>query len=238
MNKLPSQYPRNICAYCGDTKHLEDDHIPPKNLFPKPRPNNLITVPACKKCHSKTSKDDEYFRIKLSLRDDAGSHPSARKNWDSLFRGLNRKEAEGLRKSFLSDFKKVQTKTPSGLYAGKRLGYDVDLNRIRKVIERVVRGFYFAEVGKPLGFNIGVKIISNDDLQDEPQDFIKELKETILVPLASKEAKVIGDNIFSYRHHIAEEDSTVSVWGMSFYSHVPFLCLTAPDSVEQNKKDV
>lgn len=238
MNKLPNQYPRNICAYCGDSKHLTDDHIPPKNLFPKPRPNNLITVPACKKCHSTTSKDDEYFRIKLSLRDDAGNHHSARKNWDSLFRGLNRKKASGLRKSFLSDIKNVHTRTPVGIYTGVRLGYDVDLNRIRKVVERIVRGFYFAEVGKPLGLNTGLKIVLNEDLLDEPKGFIEELSKTILKPLASKEAKVIGNNIFSYRHHIAVEDPIVSVWGMSFYGHVSFLCFTGPEPNEDIQKDV
>jgi len=238
MNKLPKKYPRNICAYCGGSKDLTDDHIPPKSLFPKPRPNNLVSVSACKQCHSNTSKDDEYFRIKLCLRDDAGNHPSARDNWEPLFRSLNRKEAEGLRKSFLSDIRNVQTRTPAGLYTGNRLGYDVDMSRIRKVVERIVRGFYFAEVCVPLGPNNGVKIVLNEDLLVEPKDFIEELKKTILEPLASKDAKVIGDNIFIYRYHIAEENPAVSVWGMSFYGSVPFLCFTGPDSVESIKKDV
>jgi hypothetical protein len=51
------------CAYCGSTSELTDDHIPPKNLFPKPRPENIITVKACKICVKDTSKDDEYFRM-------------------------------------------------------------------------------------------------------------------------------------------------------------------------------
>ena len=238
MNKLTIQYPRNICAYCGDSKQLTDDHIPPKNLFPKPRPNNLITVSACKKCHSNTSKDDEYFRIKLCLRDDAGNHPSARKNWDPLFRSLNRKQAGGWRKSFLSDLKNVQTITTAGLYTGNRLGYDVDLSRIRKVVERIVRGLYFAEVCEPLGLDVGLKILLNEDFQDEPKDVIEELSKTILEPLVSMDAKVVGDNIFTYRHHIAEENPSISVWGMSFYGHVPFLCFTGPEPIEPTKKDV
>lgn len=231
MNKLPVDYPRNICAYCGSGGKLSDDHIPPKNLFSKPRPSNLITVSACTKCHSNTSKDDEHFWIKLCLHDDAGDHLSARANWNSLFRSLNRKEATGMRRSFLSDLRNIQLRTPAGLYTGNRLGYDVDLARIRKVVERIVRGFYFAEFCEPLGLNNVVKVILNEDLQNEPKDFLEELNQTILLPLASMDTKVIGDNIFIYRYHIVKENPIFSVWGLSFYGHVPFLCFTGSDSV-------
>ena len=121
MTTLPDNYPRNICAYCGSKENLTDDHVPPKNLFPKPRPSNLISVPACTSCHSNTSKDDEYFRIKLCLRDDAGNHPSARTNWDSIFRSLKRDKAKGLKKQFFKDIKKVRLRTSSGLYLGNKL---------------------------------------------------------------------------------------------------------------------
>jgi 5-methylcytosine-specific restriction endonuclease McrA len=59
------------CAYCGDVGIITRDHVPPKGIFPKPRPANLITVPACSKCHSQqTSRDDEYFRNTLNVRED------------------------------------------------------------------------------------------------------------------------------------------------------------------------
>jgi 5-methylcytosine-specific restriction endonuclease McrA len=58
---------KKTCAYCGSPTDLTRDHVPPKNLFPLPKPVNLITVPACKKCHSETSQDDEYFRVKILL---------------------------------------------------------------------------------------------------------------------------------------------------------------------------
>lgn len=54
-----SQY----CYICGSTENLTKDHIPPKNLFTKPLPNNLITVDCCDNCHKKFTLDDEAFRI-------------------------------------------------------------------------------------------------------------------------------------------------------------------------------
>lgn len=121
VSNFPKNLPRGICAYCGSSENLTDDHVPPKNLFRKPRPSNLISVPACPFCHSETSKDDEHFRIKVCFRDDAGDHPSANGNWDSIFRSLKREQAVGLRKLILSDTHYVQLKTSSGLYLGRRL---------------------------------------------------------------------------------------------------------------------
>lgn len=53
----------NSCYICGATDDLTRDHVPPKNLFPDPKPSNLITVPCCRRCNVGFSKDDELFRI-------------------------------------------------------------------------------------------------------------------------------------------------------------------------------
>lgn len=228
MLDLPTGFPQNICAYCGSQNNLERDHVPPKNLFPRPRPRKLISVPSCSKCHSDTSKDDEYFRIKVCLRNDAGDHPEARANWDSIFRSLNMKEAKGLKKSFLSDIRPVQLRTPAGLYVGSGLAYDVDMIRIRRVVERTLRGLYFAESCQPLGLSNGVTVLMSEDLKNQQTEVVNKLTQTILNPLAAMAPKVIGDNVLSYRFQIMEEDPAVSVWGFTFFDRVSFLCLTDP----------
>lgn len=228
MSDLPRDFPRDICAYCGTSENLTDDHVPPKNLFPKPRPNNLISVPACPSCHSGTSKDDEYFRMKLCLRDDAGDHPSARAIWDSIFRSLKKKEARGFQKLFLSDIRRVRLHTPSGLYIGRGFAYNVDMNRIRRVVERTVRGLYFAESCRPLGLDNDVRVYSNEDLELQPYEVLDQLRKTILAPLTKYTPKVIGNNVFSYRHQIMLENLIFSVWAITFYGYVHFLVLTGP----------
>jgi hypothetical protein len=42
---------------------LIPDHVPPKGLFPEPRPDNLIEVPCCFSCNNKHSGFDERLRI-------------------------------------------------------------------------------------------------------------------------------------------------------------------------------
>jgi hypothetical protein len=196
MTDIPIEYPRDICAYCGSIGELNSDHIPPRNLFPSPRQNTIITVPACVSCHYSTSKDDEYFRLKLCLRHDAGENPKARANWDSILRSLKRKEATGLRRSFYSDFRDVELQTPTGLYIGNRLAYHVDMTRIRKVVERIVRGLYFAEHCKPLGLDNEVRIYTNEDLRNESAEILGDLKQTILLPLAAIAPKILDNKAF------------------------------------------
>lgn len=55
-----------LCYLCRRRPGLTKDHVPPKNLFPKPRPSGLITVACCHDCNNRFSKHDEYFRLVVS----------------------------------------------------------------------------------------------------------------------------------------------------------------------------
>lgn len=230
MNTLPQNFPRNLCAFCGSMEDLSKDHVPPKNLFPKPRPSDLITVSACSKCHSRTSKDDEYFRLNLCFRDDIGKHSSARANWDSIFRSLKREEAKGLRNMFLNNLINIRLYTPLGIDVERGFAYNVDMNRIRSVVERTVRGLFFAESCQSLEYNNEIRIYSDDDLEIQPPDVIEQLIQKILVPLHSIPLKKIGNEVFIYRHQIMSENPIYSVWFVSFYSKISFLCMTGPST--------
>jgi hypothetical protein len=55
----------------------------------------------------------------------------------------------------------------------------------------------------------------------------------IIIPLSSITPNVLGENTFSYRFHVADENPYFSVWGLTFYGHVNFLCLTGPSREEK-----
>lgn len=84
------------CAYCG-LKAVTRDHIPPKALFARPRPNRLITVPSCKECNAQALTDDEYFCLMVSMRHDTAEHPDAAQTCSAALRGLALREKKGLR---------------------------------------------------------------------------------------------------------------------------------------------
>jgi len=61
INFMGKQKEKSVCVFCGDPATTRD-HVPPKGVFPDPKPSDLITVPACDSCNSDTKLDDEYFR--------------------------------------------------------------------------------------------------------------------------------------------------------------------------------
>jgi hypothetical protein len=61
---------RTICYVCGEALTPENrskDHVPPKGIFPRPFPANLITVSCCRNCNESYSKDEEFFRLIATL---------------------------------------------------------------------------------------------------------------------------------------------------------------------------
>jgi hypothetical protein len=114
------------CVYCGELGPVSRDHIPPRNLFPQPRPSNLITVPACHQCNGAASLDDEYFRLAITT----GLDPEKCANgFDLSLAAINKlgvAEKLGLAKTMLSAFNKVPIITPAGLYVGEAGALKID----------------------------------------------------------------------------------------------------------------
>src|SRR5690348_3375624 len=108
------------CVYCGTIGTMTGDHIPPQNLFARPRPNNLIVVPSCFSCNQSASLDDEYFRMTLSLRDDMREHPAN----DQLRRAVRRSFANPRKAKFTRAFfqgvRPADFETPAGIYLGRQ----------------------------------------------------------------------------------------------------------------------
>jgi hypothetical protein len=47
------------CVYCGERDGTEKAHAVGRLFFPKPRPDNVVTVPACGECNHGISEDEE-----------------------------------------------------------------------------------------------------------------------------------------------------------------------------------
>lgn len=51
---------RGLCVQCHAASPNTNDHVPGRAFLVKPYPNNLHSVPTCKECNEKTSKNEEY----------------------------------------------------------------------------------------------------------------------------------------------------------------------------------
>lgn len=216
------------CVYCGGTEALTYDHVPPKCLFARPRPNNLITVRSCAKCNIGASDDDEYFRLMLSLELGTGEHDDVKKNLPAVLRSLGKPNKLPFARSILSTLRMVELKTPSGIYLGRELAYDVDLTRLDRVVARTIRGLFFREAQRRIPEDYSVVCYSESGLRDLPAEVIEELQRTIISPLRSRAPKTIGNLVFSYWVQFVEDDPNVSAWLLEFYQRIRFLGSTAP----------
>jgi hypothetical protein len=206
------------CVYCGAQNPETKDHVPPKGIFPPPRPSNLITVPCCSKCHDGTSKDDEYFRDMIALRDDVHNHPKIQNIIPKIMKSLAKPAKQKYATSLLTGTKTKRLITPNGLYVGNGIFFDVEISRLDKVVERTVKGLFWHEKKIAYPVNGIVKSYYTDYLKNLDDDFIEEMAKYFNNSIYRE----IGDGILKYYMAKGDDDFN-EIWIMNFFDKVVFL---------------
>lgn len=216
------------CVYCGRDGELTRDHVPPENLFSKPRPNDLITVPSCLSCNTLASKDDEYFRLNIISREDTPITPGARKVFRTTMRGLERPHRPGLKNDLLSRTYLDEKYSAGGIYLGPVVKYDIDAQRMDEVAKRIVKGLFYNELGKRLSDEYFVSAFSISGEIGVPRDLhvtASQLKE--------QPEKLVGNgDVFTYRYRVLSRESNISQWLLAFYGKTEYLGFTVPNKPE------
>ncbi len=210
------------CTYCHQHRPLTRDHIPPRSLFPKIPPDKLITVPACKPCNEGFQKDDDYFWLNISLREPHhGDHEHATDAAQRALQHLNRPAATGARQALLDNTERTPVYTTMGLYAGTRLAYNTDLDRLSKTANRIITGLYYHTTKKRLQPPYTAKSRALDGFTtDDNHDL-----QTLLSIVNPQPITTIGD-IFAYQYHLLTEDLQASIWLLTFYQTTTFIGTT------------
>jgi hypothetical protein len=175
-------------------------------------------VPCCDACREGTSKDDEYFRIALSVRMDASSHPSLAALKPKILRGLGRAEAERFTKHIESLTKREIRSTPSGLLVPVTI-HTPEFEPLHRELTRIAKGLYFRHTGRslPASFTAYTVVEPMFELPDAA---------AILERFRIEPWLEIGRGEFSYKYKIGGEGATeASGWLLRFYEAVPFLVL-------------
>ncbi len=215
------------CTYCGSPNPTSFDHVPPRNLFGKPRPGNLVTVPSCETCNVGASQDDEYFRLMIALRHDL-DHPDASAAIDAALRSLARPEARGLRAGLLHSSRAAVLRTRNGLIVGRTDVYFPDVDRLCRVVCRITRGLFFHETGRRLPDRYQVTAHLAPEVERPSTARALEAFRTMVAELENNPPRFIGKRVLSYRWGTAAEDPNASVWLLVFYRRVLFMCFTTP----------
>src|SRR5437867_3411936 len=166
-----SKSKRAVCVYCAIMADVTRDHVPPRNLFPDPPPPNLITVPACSSCNTGSSTHDEYLRAALALRHDLSSNPAVVAIRQKVQRALAMPEKKGLKNSIHGTLRNVVLLSPSGRQLGTQQTYDVNLDRLLRVVARTTAGLFwkFQQRCIPSGYVVGAQLESELNFSGAPE---------------------------------------------------------------------
>jgi len=212
------------CTYCGKLKKLGVDHVPPKSLFPKPRPNNLITVPACRECNEGESTHDEYFATALALNHELSSNPAVVGLRPKIERALAMPEKAGFSAAFRGVRQVSRLYHPNGRPYESTQTYDVNVERLARVVSRATAGLFFRFSQRPLksGYYVGAQLESELTFSDAPETWaqLKAVKE--LAPLLSYPL------VYTARGLRSATDPDTTIWWHTFYDKVSFVGATLP----------
>jgi hypothetical protein len=127
---------RGMCVYCGVAPDSRD-HCPSKVLLDEPLPPNLPVVEACKHCNNSFSLDEQYLACLI----EAVTCGSAKVNDTSRLNIKRILEGTPALATRLENSKRLDE---SG-----NLIWDVELDRVRRVVLKLARGHIAHELSLP-----------------------------------------------------------------------------------------
>lgn len=201
------------CAYCGRGSPETVDHVPPKGIFPDPLPSDLITVPCCSGCHSKTSSDDQHFRDVLLSAAELEHEPRASKARERVARSLTRPEQVRYSTAFVRSMVDVDIYSEGGIWLDMQPGIPLS-PRIGRVVARIARGLYWREFRQPLPETHEV-VKAHLDQRGRSLRNVAELG--IRVP---QQPVVACGHQFAYVFAMTHEDSSSGIWAGEFFGRV------------------
>ncbi len=128
----------------------------------------------------------------------------------------------------------IEIRTPQGLFLGRRLSYEVELQRIFKVVERMVTGLFYHEAGLRLRDDYDIIVHSDETVRDMPRDVQQDLHRDIILPLSHISPWVFGRNTFSYRFQFSNDNQHLSAWALTFFGNIPFIAVTGPQVTSES----
>jgi len=217
------------CVYCGAGEPLTQDYVPPKCLFPEPRPSRLITVTSCLRCNLDSSTHDEYLRTMLAMRADLSGNPAVLSIRQKAVRSFERPSQAKFRDAFNRSMKRVLLYGPDGAPVVDHQTYGVSLDRICWVVARTTAGLHATLKGtlSPADtHHVGANLATEVDFERN------EVLAWGRAQLFKAPEITIAPGVYSYRVAGVSFDPNCTVWWHTFYSAVEFVALVMPKQVE------
>jgi hypothetical protein len=202
---------RSRCYICRNADGTTADHVFPRQLFHPPRPDNLITAPACEGCQKALQTDEDYFRFFITGT--AYGHDEARKIWDGpMRRAFRRPQGRPFYEALLALSTEVVTQTDEG--PKQTLAFTADWDRFRPVFFKILRGLHWHHRQQLLGDEVRLRVDFQTDDHPLPPDVIMVVGDSPWFKLG---------NVVYYSWACFDEDPRHSMAMVMFYGRSQFL---------------
>jgi len=211
---------KNLCCFCGIRPATTKDHIPPKCIFPLPRPVDIITVPACKECNESTSAVDEEFRVFVNLFVGKKT-PETERLWEYQTLSTVEKNIRLLNKA-KSAFQPGYITSKHGIIISEveLVVWDDSMNQ---VVDKIIRGLYFFHFGEILADRVDIAVKQVHIVTMDNNERVKLCE--CVKPLQSN---YVADGQFIYRYARANDSPLSSVWLLIFHKGLVIMGNTNP----------
>jgi len=173
--------------------------------------------------------DDEYFRLALQVREGTGDHPDAVKTRPTLLRSLQNPCKLGMRNALLKNIVLTELVTPGGIFIKNQLALRTDMNRLRRVVLRTMKGLFYYHKKHRLPAGYDAHVCDEDSFQKWPANE-RSMYEKIINQILAQPGVTIGNGVFTYRFGFNTNDPNATVWIFVFYGQAGFLGLTLPQA--------
>jgi hypothetical protein len=207
------------CVLCGKRPATSKEHIPPQCLFRK-KPEQYLTVPACKQCNDSTTLADDdlqVYMVSASIRTEEGKAMYETRVRPKLFKNPATKARWSERLTH------VPLDIP-GLGRVMYLAMRADPDRFEASVGKLIRGLYWWHRGEMLGQEVPIRmrmlhLVELAEYLDDPE------KEAML-QRASLGVYQDPEVTSTFFYKLAILPDSLSAWYFFFYRHNCIIAMT------------
>lgn len=191
-----------FCALCGVRPATTVEHIPAKSLFAQPRPNDLITVPACAPCNNGSQTDDDYFRKTLALIAEPEPSIALERIRPAVTRGFGRVQERGLRAHF-------EGRTGFAPLDNRIVHQPVikpNARRLNDVVAKHAVGVFYEVMREPLSSSYGTVVLPVRSFHKIPSEDRRHWQKIARAALAGCRRRVGDGNVFRFAFNVAHDN--------------------------------
>lgn len=191
-----------ICALCGIRPATTAEHVPAKSLFAKPRPNDLITVPACALCNQGSQANDDYFRKTLALIAEPEPCIALERIRPAVTRGFTRVQEGGLRAHFEGRIGFA----PLDDRIAHQPVIKPDSRRLNDCVAKHAVGVFYEVMREPLQPSYGTVVLPVRWFQKIPSDDHRHWQKIAGAALAGCKRRVGDGKVFRFAFNVAHDN--------------------------------